>query len=73
MGLFDRIMVDPRLLDGEPYVRGTRLTVRRVVWLADQSLSRESLFEDYPGLDDEAIRQACDYARLHASRKRSAA
>jgi uncharacterized protein (DUF433 family) len=73
MGLFDRIEVDPKYLDGEPYIRGTRLTVRRVVWLVDQSLSREQLLEDYAELDDEAIRQAQEYARLHVSRRRTAA
>ncbi|MBN2316984.1 MAG: DUF433 domain-containing protein [Sedimentisphaerales bacterium] len=32
--IFDRITVDPARMNGQPCVRGMRLTVRRVVQLA---------------------------------------
>jgi uncharacterized protein (DUF433 family) len=59
---FDRITVDPRVLNGQPCIRGMRLTVKRVVSLAAQGLDREALRADYPELEDEDIRQALEYA-----------
>lgn len=59
---FDRITVDPRVMNGQPCIRGTRLTVKRVVLLVSQGLSREDLRADYPELEDEDIRQALEYA-----------
>ena len=37
---FDRITVDPRVMNGQPCIRGMRLTVKRVVSLAAQGLDR---------------------------------
>lgn len=59
---FDRITADPKVMNGQPCIRGTRLTVKRVVSLAAQGLSREALRADYPELEDEDIRQALEYA-----------
>jgi uncharacterized protein (DUF433 family) len=59
---FDRITVDPRAMNGQPCIRGIRLTVKRVVSLAAQGLDREALRADYPELGDEDIRQALEYA-----------
>jgi uncharacterized protein (DUF433 family) len=73
MGPFDKLAVDPTHLNGEPYLRGTRLSVSRVVWLSDQSLSWEALIEDFPELDDVAIRQAYEYAQANDQAIRSAA
>ena len=58
----DRITVDPGVMNGQPCIRGMRLTVKRVVSLAAQVLDREELRQDYPELDDEDIRQALEYA-----------
>jgi len=62
MGTFDRITADPRVMNGQPYIRGMRLTVKRVVSLAAQGLDRAVLREDYPEVEDEDIRQALEYA-----------
>jgi len=59
---FDRITADPRIMNGQPCIRGMRLTVKRVVSLVSQGLDRQTLREDYPELEDEDIRQALDYA-----------
>jgi uncharacterized protein (DUF433 family) len=59
---FDRITVDPKVMNGQPCLRGTRLTVKRVVSLAAQGFDREALRADYPELEDEDIRQALEYA-----------
>jgi len=59
---FDRITINPNVMNGQPCIRGMRLTVRRVVQLMAQDLDREALRADYPELEDEDIRQALHYA-----------
>jgi uncharacterized protein (DUF433 family) len=59
---FDRITIDPRKMNGQPCIRGMRLTVRRVLEALSVSGSREELRADYPELEDEDIRQAIAYA-----------
>jgi uncharacterized protein (DUF433 family) len=59
---FDRITVDPSVMNGQPCIRGMRLTVKRVVSLVARDLDRETLRADHPELEDEDIRQALDYA-----------
>lgn len=59
---FDRITVDPRKMNGQPCIRGLRLTVRRVLEALSAAGSRDELRADYPEVDDEDIRQALDYA-----------
>jgi uncharacterized protein (DUF433 family) len=58
----DRITVEPGKMDGQPCIRGMRLTVRRVVEIVADYTNREEIRQDYPDLDDEDIRQALLYA-----------
>ncbi len=62
MAEFDRITIDPGILDGQPCVRGTRITVRRVLAIVADYPTRDQLLADYPQLEDEDIRQALAYA-----------
>ena len=50
------------MLDGQPCICGTRLTVRHVLTLLADYPSREELRHNYPQLEDEDIRQALAYA-----------
>jgi uncharacterized protein (DUF433 family) len=59
---FDRITIDPRKMNGQPCIRGMRLTVRQVLEALSAAGSREELREDYPDVEDEDIRQAIAYA-----------
>jgi uncharacterized protein (DUF433 family) len=59
---FDRITIEPGKMNGQPCIRGLRLTVRRVLEALGTYPSREELKADYPDLDDEDIRQALAYA-----------
>jgi uncharacterized protein (DUF433 family) len=59
---FDRITIDPALMNGQPCIRNMRLTVRRVVELTALYPNREDLLREYPELEDEDIRQALRYA-----------
>jgi uncharacterized protein (DUF433 family) len=49
-------------MNGQPCVRGTRLTVRRVIEALATYPDRAELLREYPELDDEAIRQSLAYA-----------
>ncbi len=59
---FDRITFDPSTLNGQPCIRGTRLTVRRVLEALALYPDREELKREYPGLEDEDISQALAFA-----------
>lgn len=58
----DRITVDPRRMNGQPCIRGTRLTVRRVLEALAVYPDRAELFREYPELEDEDVSQALAYA-----------
>jgi uncharacterized protein (DUF433 family) len=59
---FDRITVDPCVMNGQPCIRGMRLTVRRVIEALSVYPDRSFLFSEYPELEEEDIRQALAYA-----------
>ncbi len=59
---FDRITIDPEVMNGQPCIRGMRLTVRRVVEAVALYPDRERLKAEYPELEDEDIRQALAFA-----------
>ncbi len=65
MQRFDRITVDPAQMNGQPCLRGTRLTVRRAVEIAALYPDRAERLREYPELDDEDIRQALHFAACH--------
>ena len=59
---FDRITVDPAVMNGQPCIRKLRLTVRRVVEAVALYPNREELYTEYPELEEEDIRQALEFA-----------
>jgi len=59
---FDRITQEPGMMNGQPCIRGMRLTVRRVLEALATFPDREELRREYPELEDEDIRQALEYA-----------
>lgn len=62
MTRFDRITVDPAKVNGQPCIRGSRLTVRRALEAIALYPDREDLRREYPELEDEDIRQAILFA-----------
>lgn len=60
--ILDRITVDPAIMNGQPCIRGMRLTVRRVLEAAALYPDRNELKAEYPELSDEDIAQAFDFA-----------
>jgi uncharacterized protein (DUF433 family) len=59
---FDRITWNPNQMNGQPCIRGMRLTVRRVVEAAATYPDRADLFRNYPELEPEDVRQALAFA-----------
>jgi uncharacterized protein (DUF433 family) len=60
--MFDRITWDPKQMNGQPCIRGMRLTVRRVVGAVAADPDRDELFRNYPDLQEEDIRQSLEFA-----------
>ena len=58
----DRITSDPAIMNGQPCIRGMRLTVRRVLEALATYSDREVLRAEYPELENEDVRQALAYA-----------
>jgi len=59
---YDRITVDPARMNGQPCIRGTRLTVRRMLEALSVYPDWDELIAEYPDLDKEDIRQALGWA-----------
>jgi uncharacterized protein (DUF433 family) len=59
---FDRITWNPNQMNGQPCVRGTRLTVRRVVEAVGLYPNRDDLFRNYPELEPDDVQQALAFA-----------
>lgn len=62
MQSFDRITWNPNQMNGQPCIRGMRLTVRRVVEAISVYPDRSDLFRNYPELEEEDVRQALAFA-----------
>jgi uncharacterized protein (DUF433 family) len=62
MAKLDRITIDPQKMNGQPCIRGMRITVRRVLLAIATYGTGDELHRAYPDLEDEDIRQALEYA-----------
>jgi uncharacterized protein (DUF433 family) len=58
----DRISLDPAVMGGKPCIRGTRVTVGRIVSQIDAGETIEELLTDYPYIEREDIMQALQFA-----------
>ena len=61
----DRITVNPKQMNGQPCIRGMRITVRRVLEALATYPSRDELKREYPEIEDEDIKQALEYAATY--------
>ena len=59
---FDRITANPEIMNGQPCIRGMRLTIRRVVEAVALYPDWEKLQSEYPELEKKDIRQALQFA-----------
>jgi uncharacterized protein (DUF433 family) len=61
----ERITINPARMNGQPCIRNSRLTVRRVIELLALYPEREELRHEFPELEDEDIHQALLFAATY--------
>ena len=61
---FTRITINQAVLNGQPIIRGTRISVRRIVEAAAIYPDRNALKAEYAGLTDLDIEEALRFAAL---------
>lgn len=59
---FERITINTEQMNGQPCIRGMRLTVRRVLLALATFPDRNEFFREYPDLEEEDIRQALAFS-----------
>jgi uncharacterized protein (DUF433 family) len=62
----DRITINPNKMNGQPCIRDLRLTVWRVIELLQTYPDRSELYQDFPELTEEDIKQAMIYADINS-------
>lgn len=58
----ERIVTDPDIMEGQPCIRGTGLTVAHVLEVLRKHRSCLSILAEHPELDPDDIREAVDFA-----------
>ena len=58
---FDSITADPEQMDGQPCIRGMRLTVRRVGEAVSLYPDRREFFKECPELKEDDVKQALEF------------
>ena len=61
---FKRITCDPKKMNGQPCIRGMRITIRRVLEALANYPNREEMLKDYPDLEPEDIREALEFMKV---------
>jgi uncharacterized protein (DUF433 family) len=69
--MLDRIRVDPKVCDGQPTIRGLRITVTFVLKLLGDGYTADDIVREYPELEKEDVYQAAKYGAWLASEKTS--
>lgn len=59
---FDRIIIDPDTMAGQPCIRGLRILVATVVTMVADGMSIPEIMADLPELEAEDVAQALRYA-----------
>ncbi len=60
----NRIVIDPRILNGKPCIRGTRIPITMVLELIEEGLTFQQVIDDYyPQLSEQDIKACLEYAR----------
>ena len=59
---FDRIELDPKVCNGRPVIKGTRIPVSVILGQMAEGESLDSILNGYPELTKEDIRDALLYA-----------
>lgn len=62
VGAHPRINIDPKIMVGQPCIKGTRITVKHIMNELAMGLSPAEIVEQYPRLTEEDVHAACAYA-----------
>jgi uncharacterized protein (DUF433 family) len=63
MNLIERIEIDPRVCNGKPVIKGTRIPVTVILEQIAEGESWESVTQSFPEITKEDIQAALYYAR----------
>lgn len=64
MKKFTRITINPEIVNGQPCIKDTRITVKRVVEAVALYQDWNRVIEEYPGLTTDDIVQALEWAAI---------
>ena len=59
--LYNKIVINPKIMVGKPIIKGTRIPVDMIIRLIAQGMTVEEILEDYPNLTKEDVRAALEY------------
>lgn len=62
MSKLDRISIDPGICQGQPIIRGMRITVSAVLKVMAAGKTIQDVLDAYPELEEEDVRQSIEYA-----------
>ncbi len=60
--LLNRITIEPGKCGGRPCIRGLRIRVTDILSLLGAGASHQEILEDYPGVEEDDILAALEYA-----------
>lgn len=61
--LLNRITIDPKIMVGKPVIKGTRLTVERILGLLSQGMTNDEILQEYNKLTKEDILACLAFAQ----------
>ena len=64
MNVFDRIELNPRICNGKPVIKGTRIPISVILELIAEGKSWQAILDGYPELTKDDIHAALYYARV---------
>ena len=67
--MLERITVDPKICQGQPCIRGLRITLVFILKLLALGKTPQQIVADYPELEIEDIHEAIQYAAWLASER----
>ena len=62
VNLSERIEINPKVLNGKPVIKGTRLSVQFILGLLAQGMTQEEILAEYYRLSPEDIRACLEFA-----------
>jgi uncharacterized protein (DUF433 family) len=68
--LLERIVVNPRIFNGKPIIRGRRIAVEHILGMLASGDTPETILSGYPFLEPEDIRACLVYANRLVSHER---